>query len=414
MQFRESIAYNHDLITDDKISIVKKKPLIAPATGIATIELFDALTNKKIFEAKTENIINNIVNKYAYMDYFYNKIKGDKGAGYYTAPFQYLLLTDYTQAENADQDFVQGNLIGWADKTTPYAGSDNSRGTINQTETKLDADGSGLLHFVFDFSTNAANGTFQTIWWAIGTGNQLINNGGPSPQAGQFGLCCDENYVYGFTYYGPLLILDKNLNTVKSVANFGQPNAGIAIDESGNKWIYPNGQQKVIRVNTFDTSDPSYQVLETVTLAACVPATSNNFAGLTVWNNKIYLQPWTMGSNPYVASRTTGASLGREGNLKVGGIYGIGKNNWFVTTAGMYDTNMNLMVPFAMDSSWLGVCYDKYTGKWYGVQTSSGNYYIKNVSFVPPGAQTLLANSVTKTPTNTMKIQYDFQVQKVL
>ena len=38
-----------------------------------------------------------------------------------------------------------------------------------------------------------------------------------------------------------------------------------------------------------------------------------------------------------------------------------------------------------------------------------------NVEFLPLiGAETLLAAPVTKTPTNTMKIQYDFEVTKVL
>ena len=52
-RFRDSIAYNHDFITGERIEVVKRKPLIVPARGIATVELFDAITGKKTYEAKS-------------------------------------------------------------------------------------------------------------------------------------------------------------------------------------------------------------------------------------------------------------------------------------------------------------------------------------------------------------------------
>ncbi|WP_346877098.1 hypothetical protein [Clostridium sp. UBA5712] len=47
-------------------------------------------------------------------------------------------------------------------------------------------------------------------------------------------------------------------------------------------------------------------------------------------------------------------------------------------------------------------------------RSSSYNYYY--YAFGPSliGAQTLLAAPVTKTPTNTMKIQYDFIIDNIL
>lgn len=165
MNIRESIDYNKDLVSEEESFLVKQKPIF-PVSGMVSIELFDAISGEKTYEAKTENIINNIVSKYAYMDYFYNKIKGDKVANYYTAPFQYMVLTDYAGVEDADIPYYKGSLISYSDKATAYSGSDTLKGTVNLAETKLDATGDGLLHFVFDFPTHAANGTFQSIWWS--------------------------------------------------------------------------------------------------------------------------------------------------------------------------------------------------------------------------------------------------------
>ncbi len=56
-----------------------------------------------------------------------------------------------------------------------------------------------------------------------------------------------------------------------------------------------------------------------------------------------------------------------------------------------------------------GYCF----GVWSGSSSYSYYYYY---AFGPSliGAQTLLAAPVTKTPTNTMKIQYDFIIDNIL
>lgn len=110
MELRESIAYNIDLIKGDKKELVKQKPK-APTRGIATVELFDSENGEKIYEAKTENIINNYVSKIAYMDYFYGKIKGNRANSYYSAPFQNIVLTSYSGDESADIKYYKGELI---------------------------------------------------------------------------------------------------------------------------------------------------------------------------------------------------------------------------------------------------------------------------------------------------------------
>ena len=56
MTFKNSIAYSKDLIKGTKIEILKKK-LIMPLTGIATVKLYDSLTGKQTYGAKSENRI---------------------------------------------------------------------------------------------------------------------------------------------------------------------------------------------------------------------------------------------------------------------------------------------------------------------------------------------------------------------
>lgn len=60
------------------------------------------------------------------------------------------------------------------------------------------------------------------------------------------------------------------------------------------------------------------------------------------------------------------------------------------------------------------MCYDRLMDNIYMLATSNYYTYKFPVATISPGAQNLLAAPVTKTATNTMKIQYDFQIQKVL
>ena len=64
--------------------------------------------------------------------YFYAKIKGAITATTYSSvPFQVFILIDYACAEDPTNTYMKGNIIGWADKTVTYSGSDNKRETIN-------------------------------------------------------------------------------------------------------------------------------------------------------------------------------------------------------------------------------------------------------------------------------------------
>ena len=77
MNCRESLAYSRDFINGTNAEIVKKKEIV-PYTGTATIKLFDSLTGKQTYEAKSENRITAILGNIAYLDGLYYPILDNK------------------------------------------------------------------------------------------------------------------------------------------------------------------------------------------------------------------------------------------------------------------------------------------------------------------------------------------------
>jgi hypothetical protein len=169
MAYKESIAYSRDLIKGTNVEVLKKK-LILPYTGTATVKLYDSLTGRQTYEAKSENRISAIFGNIAYLNGFYYPILDNNSSSllyeiYSTLPFRMMALTTGDVSEDPYDYFTWGNIVGYADGVTPYSGSDNFRGTVNESETTRTT---GKKHYVIDFPTNAANGTFKSIYWTGG------------------------------------------------------------------------------------------------------------------------------------------------------------------------------------------------------------------------------------------------------
>ncbi len=80
----------------------------------------------------------------------------------YDGMFRYLVLTDSALAESpTTENSIPGNVVGFASRA-PYVGSDSKTGTINQAESFGDET---KAHWVFDFATNVANGTINSVCW---------------------------------------------------------------------------------------------------------------------------------------------------------------------------------------------------------------------------------------------------------
>jgi len=208
--------------------IVKIKEKNGDVQGIATIQLFDAKTGALELEAKTHNIIYQAVYDWL-KSYQWDKFcagafnKTNTYQGYFNMDNIY--LTTSTLPENTPYNIFNYDCltIGWANKAT-YSGSDTQRGTPNSAETYANDE---KIHWVFDWPTHAANGTFQTIIWsntlvltAIYEGpiNVGINTG--TGWSG-FGLACDGSYLYALSWDGQLYKLTTSGTLINGPINVG-------------------------------------------------------------------------------------------------------------------------------------------------------------------------------------------------
>ncbi|WP_418790907.1 hypothetical protein [Phosphitispora sp. TUW77] len=87
----------------------------------------------------------------------------------------HIALTDNAAAVATDELNLPGNIIGWAN-IDGYVGADTLRGTINIQESHFDFINEAMV-LVFDWPTNAANGTFQTVGFTrLTTGANSASN----------------------------------------------------------------------------------------------------------------------------------------------------------------------------------------------------------------------------------------------
>lgn len=137
------------------------------AKGKVKIELFDALTKKKVEEVETNNFIAKGV-EYYFKILMMNQFTRNKAGGHsieHTVDnmFERMTLTDASHAEQPEKEwYMKGSEIGWALTSGTYSGSDDKRGSYNTSESFTTQE---QVHIVIDFPTHAGNGTFQSIYF---------------------------------------------------------------------------------------------------------------------------------------------------------------------------------------------------------------------------------------------------------
>ncbi|MGG3708675.1 hypothetical protein [Heyndrickxia coagulans] len=137
--------------------------------GLIKIELFDDLTKKKVEEINTHNFIARGVLDHLFkakMRDVFTQGRNTGGRSVSTSfgdMFEQMSLTDANHPESPETEWLRkGKVIGYALTTTTYSGSSTIQGTYNAVESSTTAE---KVHMVFDFPTNAANGTFQSIYF---------------------------------------------------------------------------------------------------------------------------------------------------------------------------------------------------------------------------------------------------------
>ncbi|KOC31194.1 hypothetical protein [Clostridium botulinum] len=439
MSFRESISYSKDFLTGRKVEKVKNK-LIMPVQGIATVKLYDDLTGKQVYEAKSENRITAVLANPAFLDGFYYPMLDNKQERlleqiFRTYPFRVLTLTTGDIQEDPYDYFTWGDIIGYADAWYTYSGDSELMGTINKGEwLREDKDGKGIKHFVFDFPTHAANGTFKSIYW---TGGQRDDSSAQMPRINctykkrtireerysipYYNLCTDKSNLYALepnkttvNVYDKFTVEKKNNITLKVEAK--------AIAYDGEYfWV-------LIKDGSFKKLDKSFNVIESYSKSAKVP---DNL----VYDVEYYDIAVTE-SNLYI---TYNGCINRDGNSRDyrSCIAMYDKDGTFVKKAEVYSgTGYRLHITripnnklYVIVNNNRGIQLNSDLNIYGSTGLTSKGYYSINWDFdtqtlfafndyskgsideyyiVPASAHTLLPEPVTKTPVNTMKIQYDF------
>lgn len=147
--------------------VIKHKPEGVHAKGVATLQLTNVETGEIDVEVRSENIVMDWIAKQAFNAAYAGSFNINGLSYSLTNPFENILLTTWTEPEKANTPTILGTIRGWANRTSEYAGTDKTRGTINKAETTYttNSDGKSVMSMVFDFPTHACNGTFQSIQW---------------------------------------------------------------------------------------------------------------------------------------------------------------------------------------------------------------------------------------------------------
>lgn len=439
MNYRESLAYSKDFINGTNTEILKKKAIV-PYTGTATIKLFDSLTGKQTYEAKSENRISAILGNIAYLDGFYypildNKLNNTLYSIYTSLPFRMIALTTGDIAEDSYDYFSWGSLVGHADCLTPYSGSDNLRGTVNQSETIRTID---TMHYVIDFPTNAANGTFRSIYWSGGVPvnmptnpklnytytKQTLEKGTYGTSLPNYNICTDETNLYVLKVSSTTIYVYDKI-TYEKKSNITLSDTSIAIAYDGvNFW-------SLLSTGAFKKFDKDFKVLNTYLKSSVITndiPRSLQFFDIAVDEASIYI--------------SYGGYKEASGNLAKGCIAKYDKDGTFREKSDIYQEyiysfpitkitnnkfivviNNSLSMQLNDDLSAYGnlnsnlkdyksIAWDNSTSTIF-TYTSSSYGELKQEYMIPASAHTLLPEAVTKVPTNTMKIQYDFTCEYV-
>jgi len=371
-----------------------------PVKGFVTVELFDKYGDK-IKTVKSKNMITQFAKAHMIWDMKEDFFRGCPGTlpsepGYY---LNNIILTSSTATPQDIPLQETGSVIGWADKTA-YSGSDVYRGTLNTAESYATND---RVHWVFDWPTHAANGTFQTIIWGNKVGLNQID--ASYIRYTQFDYTAYAltiiNEDYWITSSGRIRRYDSNFALLASYNSPASSPKGIT---HGNNYLWVScGDNKIYKMDISNMS---------VISSYSSPATDPR--GLTWYDNKLYvvcgdnkiyeLNPVTgavVHSFTSPMANTTDIAFDNDGNIwTANGSYDINRYNL---------NNGNLLNSLRGPDSYLQGVFLMENNKLIFMYCRGGYWsYLIKVDNLNIGARTLLPQPVTKTSTNTMKVQYDF------
>lgn len=485
--YRFSKATKDNFLTGEHIELFKKKPL-GSVRGVHTIELFDAKTGKLVERTKSENFISKVMGEvvrtaavYAFIasnsnnnygiNWPRNLGSGVNGIqdptvifptvvqGYGDLPFRYVLLTDCTEAESPNTEtLVRGNIIGWAYRDNTVGQSGTTQGVLNSSESYGEA---GHIHLVFDWPTNAGNGTFQSICF----NNTNSNNPTYKLQRKVLNFTLPDGYVSrsaGNYFSAPLLfkngkvyfiaVNSSNSNLAVLQYSFDKEAKTLTYDKvyceiaSGNlPWnadnyqadIANNGDLYLLSIRRNASVTTQLRVYDSTGTPKSIPgvsvsglnySTSNGGGGLAINGNDLYLANYA--NSVYTVSHYNTYDLSTVLDQKtlntesLAGLQYLPEEDALWNPFGSFYDRPTLgrsektPIPSSFDISGsaslygqvglfkdsAGLLWELFIGR-----TSAGgaNMYAEFSQPGCMGSRNLLPSPVTKTSTNTMKLQYD-------
>lgn len=395
-------------------------PRLDEPHGVITVELFDARSGKLLHRERKSNFIALPAKQeflFAQMDRFGANFQGQFEQPYVWARscFDAVYLgTDTSPESPSTERFVRGPIVGWASRLERYNGGDSLRGSINVSESTWSTT---RVHFVFDWPTNAANGTIASVGFAGFRSPPGQQNCSTFP-VGSTSVQGDNGrgmvYANGYVYY-----LDGN-NLLSKI----DPNTGNVVDTTyvqvtdnpsnlafdGTSFWVCSGN-KLYRLNTDGT------VASNLTLTRMPWIRAFTIDGGYIWvycdngyndsqTNKSYSASLykfdTSGNLSGIIPNTLGSpiSMGVASN-QLYGIYSLGcsisdkQGNWICSCAA--DTNAA-----AQSGSYAALAPD---GVSYYIVDSRG--YLSRIWLGALGSRVLLSSPIQKNNTQTLKVTYD-------
>lgn len=129
------------------------------------VELFDAVTGRKVDESSGENYITPAGiahNRWKVRNDYMASMPGSLNQDVEPLnPFGEVYLTDSAETIDTGSSLAEGQVMAWANKT-PYVGADTFRGSPNSGECEADP---SRAKWVFDWPTTGGNGTLRSVGW---------------------------------------------------------------------------------------------------------------------------------------------------------------------------------------------------------------------------------------------------------
>lgn len=456
---REVIEIDKDFNLDST-KFSKKYKNNSNIKGKVNISLFDTKGNKQR-EIFTENKIMEWVKDEAYYTRYecmlgknqniQSIFQAPEASNAYSTLAKFMLLSDVDLSEDEITSTTnRGNIIGYAQRKTTYSGSSLLKGSYNEVESSIyvNDEGNIVCHEVYDFPTHACNGDINSIMWTHEYDETLYQNRyvcdkfresrGTSFNAYQNAYFdFDRRELYYFLSNTMYKAYSYNIkNQASELIIEIKPPCNTSWN-SNIKYYFDIHDKNDIRVYVSNTTTSTYNTIPANSLGVIkydfegnildtevysIPSLSShapaNGGSYTVnqaylYNEHIYLY---LSANGYIYL----AQCDKKGQL----LRCVEVEKASVNSKGLYIRDNEVAIQTSNNYNWFDFNLNRINrnSSNYGTNVSNArNFIIRRYSSdtlmlgtinIPFTTYVKLPNTVTKTSTQTMKVQYDFVIEK--